>query len=143
MGYKNKKHHKKSSSESSSFVPDYSSKMPKSVKKTHMKSKPSKTCGCGTNCAGSSTSTSSDNRHGCACKCEMKYYFPLPTLPTQPVSERLGPLSWLAPGSVQSCCSICSTVRPVYANPCDPCAYDRKVCPINNTAYFNTGEYNV
>lgn len=131
MGYKNKKHHKKHSSESSSFVPDYSSKMLSNVKK------PSKKYG------------SCENTHskcakgcGCACKCEQKYYFPLPNLPSQPVSERVGPLNWLAPGSVQSCCSICSTVRPVYANPCDPCAYDRKVCPINNTAYFNTGEYN-
>jgi hypothetical protein len=137
MGYKNKKHHRKHSTEtteSCSFVPDYSSKMLSSVKKTHYK----------THVKSESHSVPRCNKGcGCACKCEMKYYFPLPTLPTQPVSERVGPLNWLAPGSVQSCCSICSTVRPVYANPCDSCAYDRKVCPINNTAYFTTGEYNV
>ncbi len=79
---------------------------------------------------------------GCDCKCEQKFYFPLPNLPTQPVGgSRVGPGAWLAPGSVQACCSICSTVQPVYANPCNTCRYDKGVYPINNTAYFTTGQY--
>lgn len=143
MGHKN--HHKKHSTVSSSFVPDYSSKMSSSVKKHHHKkhhyAKHSSTT-TNTNASSTTCSSSTTHKHH-KCGCEPKYYFPLPNLPTRPVSERVGPLDWLAPGSVQACCSICSTVRPVYANPCDPCVYDRKVCPINNTAYYNTGEYNI
>lgn len=79
---------------------------------------------------------------GCDCKCEQKFYFPLPNLPSQPVSGmRVGTSAWLAPGSVQACCSICSTVKPVYANNCGTCRYDKGVYPINNTAYFTTGQY--
>jgi hypothetical protein len=78
----------------------------------------------------------------CGCNCETKFYFPLPNLPTQPVGGlRVEPGAWFAPGSVQACCSICSTVKPVYANPCDTCRYDKGVYPINNTAYFTTGQY--
>jgi len=79
---------------------------------------------------------------GCACKCEQKFYFPLPNLSSQPVNgETLKPLAWFAPGSVESCCAICSTVQPVYANPCNTCRYPKGACPINNTAYFITNEY--
>lgn len=78
----------------------------------------------------------------CACKCEQKFYFPLPNIPSQPVGGmRVGTDAWFAPGSVQSCCAICSTVQPVYANPCNTCRYDKGTYPINNTAYFTTGEY--
>lgn len=78
----------------------------------------------------------------CACKCEQKFYFPLPNIPSQPVNGmRVGTNDWFAPGSVQSCCSICSTVQPVYANPCNTCRYDKGTHPINNTAYFTTSEY--
>jgi hypothetical protein len=79
---------------------------------------------------------------GCESKCEQKFYFPLPNLPSQPVgSSNVGPSAWLAPGSVQSCCSICSTIKPVYANPCNTCRYDKGSYPINNSAYFTTGQY--
>lgn len=78
----------------------------------------------------------------CHCKCEQKYYFPLPNIPSQPVGGmRVGTDAWFAPGSVQSCCSICSTVQPVYANPYNSCRYEKGSHPINNTAYFTTGEY--
>ena len=80
---------------------------------------------------------------GCDCNCEPKFYYPLPNLATQPVGGlRVGTDAWFAPGSVQACCSICSTVQPVYANPCNTCRYDKGVYPINNTAYFTTGQYN-
>ena len=85
-----------------------------------------------------------EKKCGCsyACKCEQKFYFPLPNLPSQPVGgETVKPLAWFAPGSVQSCCSICSTVQPVYANPCNTCRYDKGAYTINNTAYFTTGQY--
>lgn len=79
---------------------------------------------------------------GCDCKCEQKFYFPLPNLPSQPVGGlKVSSDAWFAPGSVQACCSICSTVKPVYANPCDTCRYDKSTYPINNTAYFTTGQY--
>lgn len=77
-----------------------------------------------------------------SCECEQKFYFPLPNLSSQPVNGmRVGTDAWFAPGSVQSCCAICSTVQPVYANPCNTCRYDKGSRPINNTAYFNAGEY--
>ena len=80
--------------------------------------------------------------HNCACKCEQKYYFPLPATPSQPVGGMsIKTDAWFAPGSVQACCSICSTVQPVYANPCNTCRYDKKTYPINNTAYFTTNQY--
>jgi len=80
--------------------------------------------------------------NSCACKCEQKFYFPLPNLQSQPVGGmRVGTEAWFAPGSVQSCCSICSTVQPVYANPCNTCRYEKGSRPINNTAYFTIGEY--
>ena len=73
----------------------------------------------------------------CDCKCELNYYFPLPNLPSQPVGDKkISTGDWFAHGSVQACCSICPTVRPVYANPCDPCRYNQGTHPINNTAYF-------
>jgi hypothetical protein len=78
----------------------------------------------------------------CACKCEQKFYFPLPNIPSQPVGGmRVGTDAWFAPGSVQSCCAICSTVQPVYANPCNTCRYPKGTRPINNKAYFTTNEY--
>ena len=78
----------------------------------------------------------------CSCKCEQKFYFPLPNIPSQPVDgTRVKVDAWFAPGSVQACCSICSTVKPVYANPCNTCRYDKGAYPINNTAYFTTGQY--
>ena len=77
-----------------------------------------------------------------SCGCEQKFYFPLPNLPSQPVGGlKVSSGVWFAPGSVQSCCSICSTVKPVYTNPCDTCRYDKGTRPINNTAYFTTGQY--
>ena len=79
---------------------------------------------------------------GCDRNCEQKFYFPLPNIPSQPVGgSRVRPEAWLAPGSVQACCSICSTVQPVYANPCNTCRYDKGAYPINNSAYFTTGQY--
>lgn len=76
------------------------------------------------------------------CECKQKFYYPLPNLPTQPVSGmKIGTESWFAPGSVESCCSICSSVKPVYTNLCDTCRYEKGTKPINNTAYFTTGEY--
>ena len=84
-----------------------------------------------------------NNKHKkCGCECEQKFYFPLPNIPSQPVGgERVKVDSWFAPGSVQSCCSICSSVKPVYANPCNTCRYDKGVYPINNSAYFTNGQY--
>jgi hypothetical protein len=120
MGHK--KSQKKHSS-SSSIVPDYSSK-------------------CSTKSSTVKCCKKPEPKPCHKCDCDLKYYFPLPNLPTQPVSERVTPVSWLAPGSVQACCSICSTVQPVYANPCNTCRYDKGTYPINNTAYFNTYEYN-
>ena len=61
------------------------------------------------------------------CKIEQKIYLPLPNLPTQPVGgERIGTINWFAPGSVQCCCSICSTVQPIYSNYCNnTCKYNK------------------
>jgi hypothetical protein len=82
-----------------------------------------------------------ENSHHNNCGCEPKFYYPLPNLPSQPVGGlRVEPGAWFAPGSVQACCSICSTVKPVYANPCDTCRYDNGTHPINNTSYFTTSE---
>lgn len=86
-----------------------------------------------------------NHNHNSNCNCEQKYYFPLPNLPSQPVMS-VGSMSvktgdWFAPGSVQACCSICSTVQPVYANPCNTCRYDKGVYPINNTSYLTTNQY--
>lgn len=116
MGHHKK--HKKHSSSTYSVMPDYHTK--KQDKKHHNKL---------------------EHKHHHKCNCEMKYYFPLPNIPSQQSSEKVGVLNWLAPGSVQSCCSICSSVRPVYVNQCDSCSYDRKTYPINNTAYFTTNEF--
>ena len=52
------------------------------------------------------------------CGCEQLFYAPLPNLPIRPPTQFITPGEWFAPGSVQSCCSICSTVKPVYATPC-------------------------
>ncbi len=76
------------------------------------------------------------------CNCEQKYFFPLPNIPSQPVGgSRVSPEAWLAPGSVQACCSIYSTVRPVYNNPYNLCRNNRDVYPINNTAYYTSSLY--
>lgn len=96
-------------------------KQPKQNKKEH---KEYKSCGC-----------------SCDSKCEQKFYYPLPNLPTQPVGGmKVKPDAWFAPGSVESCCAICSTVQPVYANPCNTCRYNKGTYPINNTAYFTTNQ---
>lgn len=52
------------------------------------------------------------------CGCEQLFYAPLPNLPSRPPTQYITPGDWFAPGSVQSCCSICSSVKPVYASPC-------------------------
>lgn len=52
------------------------------------------------------------------CGCEQLFYAPLPNLPSRPPTQTVTPGEWFAPGSVQSCCSICSSVKPVYASPC-------------------------
>lgn len=51
---------------------------------------------------------------GCNCKCEQLFYEPLPALPMRPLTQQPILLDWLTPGSVQTCCSICSTVKPNY-----------------------------
>ena len=52
------------------------------------------------------------------CGCEQLFYSPLPNLATRPLTQTVTPIEWFAPGSVQSCCSICSSVKPVYSSPC-------------------------
>ena len=52
------------------------------------------------------------------CGCEQLLYSPLPNLPSRPPTQTVTPGEWFSPGSVQSCCSICSSVKPVYASPC-------------------------
>lgn len=61
-----------------------------------------------------------DNKphHKHHCGCEQLFYAPLPNLPSRPLTQTVTPGEWFAPGSVQSCCSICSSVKPVYASPC-------------------------
>lgn len=114
-------HHKKSSKCSCDKKSKKEHKQAKKTSKEH----PEKKCGC-----------------SCDCKCEQKYYFPLPSIPSQPVGGmKVGTDAWFAPGSVQSCCAICSTVQPVYTNPCNTCRYPKGTRPINNTAYFTTNEY--
>ena len=108
---------KKNSTNSNSIIPNYDIKTGKCYKKKIV------------------------NYKANSCDCELNYYFPLPNLPTQPLTERVTPLSWFTPGSVQSCCSICSTVKPVYVNPCNTCSYNKGAYPINNTSYYNTYEY--
>jgi hypothetical protein len=50
------------------------------------------------------------------CECKQLFYAPLPNLPSKPQTQTqtLTPVEWFAPGSVQSYCSICSSVKPVY-----------------------------
>lgn len=111
----------------------------------HHKKNSKKDCGCRKkhHKSNSTKSLCEKKEHNCcSCKCEQKYYFPLPATPSQPVggmSIKTG--DWFAPGSVQACCAICSTVQPVYANPCNTCRYDVGYHPINNTAYFTTNKY--
>lgn len=124
MGHKTKNYSKKQMSSSISIVPDYSQKVVRKNKKHH----------------NSHAHSHTHKYNDCGCSCEIKYYFPLPNLPTQPVSERVSTSAWLAPGSVQSCCAICSSVKPVYANPCDTCAYQKGTRPINNSAYYITNQ---
>lgn len=52
------------------------------------------------------------------CGCEQLFYAPLPNLAIRPPTQTVTTGEWFAPGSVQSCCSICSSVKPVYATPC-------------------------
>ncbi len=52
------------------------------------------------------------------CGCEQLFYSPLPNLPSRPPTQTVTTGEWFAPGSVQSCCSICSSVKPIYATPC-------------------------
>ena len=52
------------------------------------------------------------------CGCEQLFYSPLPNLASRPLTQTVTTGEWFAPGSVQSCCSICSSVKPVYASPC-------------------------
>ena len=52
------------------------------------------------------------------CGCEQLFYSPLPNLASRPLTHTVTTGEWFAPGSVQSCCSICSSVKPVYATPC-------------------------
>lgn len=97
----------------------------------HKSHKKHKDCSCKCKCKCNSN---------CKCNCELKYYFPLPNLPTQPVAQ-LNTNSWFAPGSVESCCAVCSSVKPAYTNMCNNCAYAKGSRPINNTAYFTTNQY--
>lgn len=75
------------------------------------------------------------------CNCEQNLYFPLPALPSQPIKEKLSVGAWFAPGTVESCCSICSTIKPVYLNPYNVCKYNEGYKPINNSAYYTTNQY--
>lgn len=59
-----------------------------------------------------------NHHHKPHCCCEQLFYAPLPNLPSRPPTQTVTPSEWFAPGSVQSCCSICSSVKPVYASPC-------------------------
>lgn len=52
------------------------------------------------------------------CNCEQLFYSPLPNLNVRPPTEQVNTLEWFAPGSVQVCCALCSTVKPVYPTPC-------------------------
>ena len=52
------------------------------------------------------------------CDCTQLFYAPLPNLPSKPPTQTIGRIEWFAPGSVQSCCSICSSVKPRYDIPC-------------------------
>ena len=51
------------------------------------------------------------------CVCEQQFYTPLPNLATRPLTESIRPIEWFAPGSVQTCCSICPTIKPIYIKP--------------------------
>jgi hypothetical protein len=62
--------------------------------------------------------TSHKHNTNCGC-CKQLFYAPLPNLPSQPLTERVRPIEWFAPGNVQACCSICSTIKPVYSIPCN------------------------
>lgn len=59
-----------------------------------------------------------NNRNNSQCKCEQLFYTPLPNLAVRPPTQSITTSEWFAPGSVQSCCSICSSVKPLYATPC-------------------------
>ena len=48
------------------------------------------------------------------CECKQLFYAPLPNLSSKPPTQTVTPGEWFAPGSVQSCCSICSSIKPVY-----------------------------
>ena len=53
------------------------------------------------------------------CNCEQLFYIPLPTIPVKNSSQTITPSEWFAPGSVQSCCNICSSIKPIYTVPCN------------------------
>jgi len=96
-----------------SIVPDYSSNYVKSCtcKKNPKPTKPS-------------------------CDCEQLFYAPLPNLPIRPPTERITPLEWFAPGTVKTCCSITSTIRPIYNNYNN---YNNN--NYNNNNYYYSGYY--
>lgn len=50
------------------------------------------------------------------CNCEQLFYEPLPCLPIRPINETVKPIDWFSPGTIQTCCSICSSVKPIYFN---------------------------
>jgi len=60
------------------------------------------------------------NNCGCKshCECEQHFYIPLPATEFHTTPEQLKTVNWLAPGLVQSCSYQCSSVKPVYAQPC-------------------------
>jgi len=101
MANKIKKHQLKKSEISDSIVPDYNHK---AIKHNAIKHKP----------IIHPHPHPHPHPHN-VCGCEQLFYSPLPNLAVRPPTERIGSVEWFAPGSVQACCSICSTVKPVYA----------------------------
>jgi hypothetical protein len=55
-----------------------------------------------------------DNKK-CNCNNEQNIYFPLPNLPYQSINS-IELNSWFMPGSIQTCCSNISSIRPIYKN---------------------------
>lgn len=48
------------------------------------------------------------------CNCKQLFYTPLPNLPYAPCSTTVKMDDWFAPGTVQTCCSICPSINPIY-----------------------------
>jgi len=67
----------------------------------------------------SNTHSHSHSHSHSKCNCEQIYYDPLPNLPSKPHTQTVTPIEWFSPGSVQVCCSICSSVKPIYSTPCN------------------------